>query len=368
MKIVAVNADKGIAPDGSKGAAIHLRSILRAFVSCGHEVILHSRRAIAGDAELGFEVRHGTDSEVIEATIVSMGADFVYERYSLNNESGLQAARRTKRILALEVNAPLLAEASLHRPETITAESEETEKKLWRDADVLFPVSTNLGELIADVRETNAPMRVLANGVHASLYPLGLASLTEGPPWTIAFLGHPKPWHGTALLAKAFAALAASRIDARLLVIGGGNGAEILREEFASLDISDRLLITGALSHENATLRLRQAHLSLAPYSDLPSFYFSPLKIMESLAAGVPLITNDVGDIRTITAGFAEFARPGDADDLVKKIEDLIVDPAQRRTMALAGQEHVLSNHTWDMNARVIIDDVKNLIEGRSRE
>ena len=355
MRIVAVNADRGIAPDGSKGAAIHLRSLLTAFRGQGHEIVLHSRRVPAGGHLLGIPVRQGVAEGEIAATIIEMDADFVFERYSLDCRQGLLAARQTRCPFGLEVNAPLFAEASRYRPSTVTERSEAIERELWREADCVFPVSSQLAELIAHCREGRCGIQVLPNGVNPQLFEGPPPARSGEPPFTLAFLGHPKPWHGCAMLPDLMEELGFRGWDVRLLVIGGGPGADELARVFQERGLSCLLQITGALPQEEAIDRLRGAHVSLAPYEESASFYFSPLKVFESLAARVPLVASDCGDIAHLTGGHALLFPPGDTEALADQVVTLLSDPPLRESLAEAGWNHNLKHHTWDANARVIV-------------
>ncbi|MDW8147516.1 MAG: glycosyltransferase [Roseiflexaceae bacterium] len=61
----------------------------------------------------------------------------------------------------------------------------------------------------------------------------------------------------------------------------------------------------------------------------------SPLKIVESMAAGVPVVTGNVGDRREIISDAAGLTvPPGDAQALADGIATLLTNPAYRARLA----------------------------------
>ena len=60
------------------------------------------------------------------------------------------------------------------------------------------------------------------------------------------------------------------------------------------------MTITGAVAHEAVPRYLAEMDVGVAPYPDLPTFYFSPLKIFEYAAARVPIVASAVGQIAEI--------------------------------------------------------------------
>ena len=161
MKILHVCADPGISLDGSKGASVHLRSIASAFAD-QHQVVVVVRRR--SDIDVPFVVDSLEDDAPLAAVVDRHGApDVIYERYSLGHVDGLELARRTGCPFILEVNSPLVAEANRHRPGTVSAGDLDTERRLFREADLVVAVSTPLRDHVASVRG-NRPLTVEHNG------------------------------------------------------------------------------------------------------------------------------------------------------------------------------------------------------------
>ena len=97
-----------------------------------------------------------------------------------------------------------------------------------------------------------------------------------------------------------------------------------------------------------ATSRLREAWVGVAPYPRRTPFYFSPLKVVEYLAAGLPVVTTAQGDLPALVAGAGRLTDPDDVDSLTTAIAELLADPAQARAIGRAGRRRVLAELSWD--------------------
>ncbi|HEX6288572.1 MAG TPA: glycosyltransferase family 4 protein [Herpetosiphonaceae bacterium] len=150
---------------------------------------------------------------------------------------------------------------------------------------------------------------------------------------TLALHNHPVD-----LLLDAFAQLAPDLPDLDLLLIGGGEDLPELRRRVRAMGLTDRVHFTGQLPQQSVRGYLSLAALSVDPvHDDDVARARSPLKIFESMALGVPVVTGDVGDRRQLLAhGAGVVTAPGDATALATTIRRLLDDPAWLRAAASA--------------------------------
>ncbi|GAA5110963.1 hypothetical protein GCM10023320_03300 [Pseudonocardia adelaidensis] len=144
----------------------------------------------------------------------------------------------------------------------------------------------------------------------------------------------PQKAHG--VLLRTIAALAPTHPRLRLVVVGDGPEAPRVRALVDELGIADRVDFTG----------LRSDVPALLPAFDISCLSSvhegAPLAVLESMAAGVPMVATDCGALRDLVADEEEgFIVPvGDEPALAARLERLIVDPALRRAMGERGRAH----------------------------
>jgi glycosyltransferase involved in cell wall biosynthesis len=149
--------------------------------------------------------------------------------------------------------------------------------------------------------------------------------------------------HPVDLLVDAFALVAREVPEATLLLIGGGADLTLLRKQAANLGIQSSIIFTGYVPHAAVRAYLALSDMSVDPVFDNDvARARSPLKIFESLALGVPVVTGDVGD----RAALLDYERagvlvqPGSASALAEGITALLTDETRRDQLAQASQQH----------------------------
>ncbi len=352
LRIAQICGDRGIAPGSTKGAAQHLRGLASGFQVLGNEVRTFASRSADGPFPVTVEPLAELDR--LEAGSI----DVVYERYSLGHRAGLDLARRLDVPFVLEVNAPLVDEANRHRPGSVADDDAAIERSLLAAADLVITVSTGLTDWVAPHR--SGPTLTLPNGFEPAWFPT--RARTTEPRFPLVFLGHPKPWHGADRLIDLMIDLAAMGHRPDMLVIGGGSGAEALRAAAATAGVGERLHVTGALAPEQATLLLGECGIGLAPYRRQEPFYFCPLKVVDYLAAGLPVVATRQGDIPALVGDGGIVVDPDDDADLVAAVALLLESSSMRASMGASGRAGAWSTMTWDHVARRTIDAIERLL------
>ena len=369
-------ADPGIPVYGNKGASIHVQNIIRAFIRAGHRVTLFANR-IDGTPPPGLETVHLVplpappkgDNETrarailaahdtITAAIAAHAPyDLLYERYSLWSDIGMRYAEAAGIPSVLEVNAPLIDEQRTHRELVLPAEAETIAKSAFSRARELIAVSPGVAAYLK-----NWPHRritTLANGVEPQTFAAALpirAARRDGET-RIGFLGTLKPWHGLPLLVEAFARVHAEYPTARLHIIGDGPGRADLETDLAARGLTPYAHISGSIAAADVPAALGQIDIATAPYPAQDNFYFSPLKIYEYHAAGLPVITSRVGHLAEVVHDGEDglLVPPDDPQALADAILSLARNPAHRTHLGDAGRIRVAREHSWESVAAKIL-------------
>ncbi len=151
--------------------------------------------------------------------------------------------------------------------------------------------------------------------------------------------------HCVDLLLRAFARVKKHLPAARLLLVGGGEDFEGLRLLSAHLGILDSTIFAGWVPAEAVLPYYAAASVCVDPVKDdAIARARSPLKIVESLAVGVPVVTGDVGDRREMLADGALgiLVTPGDDAALAQGLLQALQSAGLRHRMrqqALAQRE-----------------------------
>ena len=360
LRIAQVCADRGVVPGGTKGASQHLRGIADGFRKLGQHVETFAARLPSADFPVAVRPLEDLSS--------TWDFDVVYERYSLGHRGGLQAARRLGAPFVLEVNAPLVDEATAHRPDTVTYEHREIERELLESADLVITVASELSDWVADRRDGSIVTQ--PNGFEPSWF-----SWVEDPilrsteaAFPLVFLGHPKPWHGADRIVPLLSKLARTGHRPRVLVIGGGHGSARLMAAADHTGLGEQIVVTGALPPEEASRRLSDAVIGLAPYPTQSPFYFCPLKVIDYLAAGLAVVSTDQGDIAELVgrAGIV-VGDPDDDEAFVDAVRALLDDDDRRVAMGREGRNRAVEMMTWGHASANTLDAMKELVQVGSR-
>jgi glycosyltransferase involved in cell wall biosynthesis len=152
--------------------------------------------------------------------------------------------------------------------------------------------------------------------------------------------------HPIELLLIAFDQLHVKIPNSVLLLVGGGESLEILKQKVNELSLNEHVRFTGRVLPEDVPLYYRLANVTVDPvYDDEIAQSRSPLKLFESWAAGIPFVSADVGDRRYLlgqpSAGL--LARPGDPTSLADCLIEVVQNPTlgtelQQRGLARVSQ------------------------------
>ncbi|MEZ6129239.1 MAG: glycosyltransferase family 4 protein [Planctomycetaceae bacterium] len=390
MKVAYVCADAGVPIFGTKGCSIHVQEIVRAFLQRGDTVDLYVAR-IGGDAPSDMvdcrvrefrSVKHASVSEReaagqeiarrIAHAIPMQRYDLVYERYSLwSDMTQILAGRNSlagRRNVAsiLEVNAPLIDEQQSHRELMDRASAERIALNAFQHAQTTVAVSHEVADYVRRFCRREAgiclsSVHVVPNGVDVNRFHPDVAPIDASDDFTIGFVGSLKPWHGVESLIAAFIRFVEAYPQSRLKIIGDGPMRDALERSVdeRSSAADGRIKLAGSVSPDQMPSQLASLDVAVAPYLKSKGFYFSPLKVYEYMACGLPVVVSETGQLSTLIDHGSNglLYEPGNVDQLLKALVRLVESTELRKKLGQAARTTVVRRHSWQHCLDRILND-----------
>jgi glycosyltransferase involved in cell wall biosynthesis len=361
------------------GHIAHIIGVIAALQKRGHKVIVCSYDKIPFyDHQLEYIffkhkplklrkldelIRHYTLSRQLKNFIKGTQPDLVYIRWSLNLFWNLAFKHKNYKLI-FECNTPV---SMLIRRGIKKLVAKNIDAQICKNADLISAVSKEVKEfLLAEVPYAKeAQLIVNPNGVDPNRFkPEGKNLRAEysfsNEDIVIGFSGNFSFWHGIEELIKAFAELKPEIKNLKLLLIGTGEKSYLKQlEELAQAAGSRDIIFTGAVSFELMPDYLRSCDILVSPQkvSFGKVFHGSPTKLFEYMAAGRPLITSNIGQMKEIIqdAQNGLLFKSGDSTDLAAKIKLLAENPSLRTSLAANARKEALAKHSWDNNVERIL-------------
>lgn len=155
--------------------------------------------------------------------------------------------------------------------------------------------------------------------------------------------------HAVDLLLEAFAIVRRAERRAVMLLVGGGEDYVTLQSQAQALGLGDGVRFVGRVSPASVPLYYLLADVTVDPVHNDPAEQArSPLKIVESLALGIPVVTGDVGDRSVMLArGGGLLVSPGDSTALAEGLTAILQDEALHARLSSEARES-RGQYYWD--------------------
>jgi glycosyltransferase involved in cell wall biosynthesis len=296
---------------------------------------------------------------------------FIYQRYSLNNFAGLEAAKVLEVPFVVEFNGSM-AWMSRHwgRPLPGESLSERIELAILRGADLVVVVSRALRDDIVRRGVDPAAILVNPNGVDTDRYSPSVDGnglrdrFGLGDSLVIGFIGTFEPWHGAEVLADAFAELVrrepGRRNRVRLFLIGDGPRLRATERRLAAGGVLDLSVLTGRTNQSDGPAHLAACDILVAPHVRNPDgspFFGSPTKLFEYMAMGRAIVASRLDQIGEVLEAdqAAILVEPGDPGALASALAALLDDPDWRSRLGNAARDAAVKHHTWRAHTERIV-------------
>jgi glycosyltransferase involved in cell wall biosynthesis len=369
---------------GTKGGSIHVEAVASGLASLGHEVHV---LVAPGDGPfpegrvrwrpmtppLGAKELRWMRTGVVTRLAGDIEADVVMERYYNFGGEGIAAARATGAVGVLEVNAPvidhagsrkalldklLIVEPMRRRRERIVAASD----LIVTPSAAILPKGIARGNVIE--LEWGADVSRFRPGATGPL------RFTRPPGMLAVFAGAFRSWHGAIHLVRAIRLLR-ERGQHDIAAVLIGDGPELPRAR-AEADGVGGIIFTGAIPHDQMPQHLAAADVGVAPFDVAAhgplslGFYWSPLKMFEYMAAGLPVVAPAVDRIPSLARDGVDGAlySPADHVQLAAALERLI-DPQLRARLGASARERVVAEFSWAAHCERLASAIETTVARR---
>ena len=347
---------------------------------------------LAFPAELNYYSHHQQFNHVAHRALTEQSVDFIYQRLSLHNFSGVDLAEEHGVPLVVEYNgSEAWTSANWGQRLALHEAAIATENYTLHSADLIVTVSDQLErELLIKNIPAN---RILTypNCIDPKIFSPERFNLTHNqslkkilriaPEAKVAtFIGTFGVWHGIEFLAHAIRDLINSdrafldHHKLHFLLIGDGLKKQEVNDLLGRAPYSNYVTLTGLVQQDKAPGYLAISDLFLSPHVPNPDgspFFGSPTKLFEYMAMEKPIIASDLEQIGVILRGeFADSSNkkpmaylfpPGDADSMLAQLRYAVEQSEASALMAKRARQYVLDHFTWDHHVGAILARLKEL-------
>lgn len=276
---------------------------------------------------------------ILAASIIHRhGVDVVIERET-SFGAGAVASALTGVPLVLEVIGPRYSARSLKRASTILA---YTELMVGRNVE-------NDRVLIVDAAVDAERFRPDADSGKCVRRSMGL----HDEDFVVGYVGTFQPWHGVDDLLLATRSLVSRIPHLRLLLVGPYY--DLVKRHTKELGLTTICRFAGPVPYHQVCDYVNACNLLVAPYNPSKSMLRrrggigSPLKVLEYMACGKPVITSAVKPVDRLVHDGKEglLIPPGDPEALCSTIQRLIKDPTFAEEIGQRGRRLVENHYSW---------------------
>jgi len=252
-------------------------------------------------------------------------------------------------------------------PETLL-KIREQEKFCLNKCDQIITPSHSLKEKVLSYGVRDEKVTVIPNGANILK---SAQRPVDAPQRYIIYFGALQAWQGVDVLLRAFARLADLR-DLHLVICAShySRRAKMLEKFAEKLGVNERVVWRYNLNEEQLAPWREHALLSVAPLTECSRNIeqgCAPLKILESMASGVPVVASDFPSVREILADgeHGRLINPDRPGELARVIRVLVQYPEKLKEMGERARKKIEAGFLWRNSTDKLIGLYEAILDNR---
>lgn len=390
MKILYHSPHPHLRIEDQTGYGTHMREMIAAFESLGHEVhfLIAGHQAVKTKPKRESQTRKSRVKRILKALIPNLiwesikdlqlirtdranarrlnqlvdefNPDVIYERSHYGMVGGIAVANNRGIHHILEVNSPNVEERiKLSGKSLLTRKAAQKDQWAFAHTDHVLTVSTHLAELL-EITNMAKKWSVTPNAIRLgqqkeSTINTSRKSLQiDKSAILLGFVGSIFPWHGVDLIIHTVADLQHKGRHVQAMIVGDGAILDELKSLTKDLKLENIIHFVGSVPQQDTFSYTQLCDILIMPKSNK---YGSPVKIFEYGLARKPcIVPNTFPVVEVFEHEQDGWVVESSLDAIASAIESIIDAPDKAEKCAKNWHVKVTSKHTWTTNASIALD------------
>ena len=168
----------------------------------------------------------------------------------------------------------------------------------------------------------------------------------------VLYLGQLHGGQYAELLLRAVKIISAKKTNTVFMIVGSGADLSRLKGLAKDLEITDKVIFTGAVEYSLVPKYIAAADVAVACFEDNDlTRSKSPLKIVEYMASGKAIVASDVGEVPIMLDGCGMLTEPGNVYSLANGIIRFLEDEKLRKECERKARKRAEKEYKWEVTA-----------------
>lgn len=258
---------------------------------------------------------------------------------------------------------------SLRTDDALIAKLRSQEQTCLEAADLIVTPSTVTKNYLCSLGAKQSKIRVIRNGVDLSTFKFQEPRRwMQGTTVDVTYFGTLSKWQGIESMIRAMALCDRS---VRLTMIASAKQNTIVKASRLAqkLGVHDRISIQTPMPQSELAVVLHNSHAILAPLALIDRNVLQgccPLKVIEGMATGVPVVTSDLEVTRELSdkTDCLFFTKPGSERQIAQRLMELTENYEETLESSRLARRIVEERHTWSGAGTQLLQSYSALLRG----